>query len=256
MAKVKYDVSHVEASQFKQPTPGLYSMKVEEANYRNADGKNDIELVLVIIGGEFDGAKLWTYVGLSESAEWKMKELTDALGLPEKGELDTNKLIGKKLKVKVNGDQYQGEYRARCGRFAPISATVGEEPESEPEAETEPEAEAEAEAAEEDTYDEWEEAELLQVITDDEELTEKYPGGFDDDKEYLVGFLRAADAGTLEDWLEENAASVDYTDWTLDELKEEITRRGLNAPKGRAPKSKLIALLVEDDGTSNDPFES
>src|SRR3972149_4940215 len=82
VAKVKYDVSHVEASQFKQPSPGLYTMKVEEANYRNTDGKNDIELVLVVVGGEFDGAKLWTYVGLSESAEWKMKELADALCLP------------------------------------------------------------------------------------------------------------------------------------------------------------------------------
>jgi Protein of unknown function (DUF669) len=266
VAKIKYDNTGVESSQFKQPTPGLYTMKIEEANHRDEEGKNDIELVLVVIGGEFDGAKLWSYVGLSEPAAWKRKEFTDALGMPEKGEIDTNKLVNQKMKVKVNGDQYQGEYRARVGRFAPIDASVGETTD-------EPEAEETTTGDEAEDYTTWELGDLVSAINDDEELAAKLPGltlegddaATDEDKDYLVGFLEAADAETIDEYLAENpweegggeeAEPVDYSTFSLDEVKEEIGRRGLAVPKGRSPKAKLIKILEDNDKEKDDVFAS
>jgi len=251
MAKLKYDNTNVEPSQFKQPTPGLYTARIEECNHRDEDGKNDVEVVLVIDGGEFDNAKLWTYIPLSEQAAWKMLEFTDALGLPKKGTLDTAKAINKKIKVKVSADQWQGEYRARATRLSPLTATPEDD---EPAEEAEVEAEAADEVTVEDEYDSWETEELLAVITEDEDLTASYPGGHDEDNEWLIGFLRAADADELEEWLAENSEAVDYSEWSVDEVKAELERRGLDVPK-RAPKSKLIGLLEANDGDDSDPFE-
>jgi len=255
VAKVKYDNTNVEPSQFKQPTPGLYTAKIDEANHRSDDGHNDIEVVFVIDGGEFDGAKVWTYVGLSEASGWKLLELTDALGLPKKGELDTNKIVNKKVKIKINPDQWEGEYRARVGRISPLTATPEDDAEVEAETDSEETATEEASAEEAADYSEWEVAELLEVITDDSALAEKYPGGYDEDRDYLTGFLEAADANELDEWLAENSETVDYTTWDTAELKAELERRGLDVPK-RAPKSKLIGLLEENDGDGSDPFES
>jgi hypothetical protein len=93
VAKIKYNVKGVErgGGNYVQPTPGLYEMEIKEANHRDADGKNDIELVLEITKNneEFAGSRVWTYVGLGEASQWKLAELTDALGLPESGTLDT-----------------------------------------------------------------------------------------------------------------------------------------------------------------------
>jgi hypothetical protein len=257
VAVIKYDNSNVEPSQFKQPTPGLYTCRIEEINHRTEDGKNDLEVVLVVDGGEFDKAMLWTYIGLGEAAGWKMLEFTDALGLPAKGSLDTKKIINKKIKVKVNGDQYQGEYRARVGRLAPLSATPeADEVEAEQEVEDASATASDAGAEVEDDYDDWDEGEHLSAIQEDEELGPLYPGGHDDDTEWLIGFLRAADRGELGEWLEENheAEEVDYSTWETGELKAELERRGLPVPN-RAPKAKLIKALEEADAEGGDPFE-
>ena len=269
MAKVKVNVTNVEPSEYKQPTPGLYTAKIEEANLRDEDGKNDIELVLAIQGGEFDKAKLWTYIGLTDASAWKMRELIDALGLPTEIELDTNKhLVNKKLKVKVNGDQWQGEYRARVGRLAPLDATAVEDPDA-PATEEAPAAEA-ADAAED--YNTWSIEDLVSTIAEDADLLAHTPGineegaVGEDDKDWLVGFLEAADdsSDALDAYLAESpwdedasasqtAEKPDYSTWSVDEIKAEIERRSIDAPK-RAPKSKLIGLLETDDA-SGDPFE-
>jgi len=306
------DVSDVEPSEFKQPTPGLYTMKIVEANYRDTDGKNDIELVLQVVGGEFDGSKLWEYVHLSEASAWKMREMLDAVGLPPKLDLDVTKLENKKVKAKVNGDQYQGEYRARVGRLAPLDASIGgdKEESSEPASEdasdqpwTEEELkgisddelrdevktfeldvkttgrgwkpkaiaailEAQGEGGDEDdtNYEEWELADLVSTITEDADLAALLPGiedngtVSDDDKEFLAGFLHAADDGVTDEylaenpWDEEGGEAPDYSEWELPEIKEEITRRGLTLPKGRKPKSAFIAILEKAD--TEDVFAS
>jgi len=131
MAKVKYNVKGVErgGKDFEQPQPGLYEMEIKEATLRNTDGKNDIELVLEVTdaNNDFVGSRVWTYVNLGETSQWKLAEFTDALGLPETGTLDTAKVIGKKMKVKINADSWNNEYRARAGRFSPLNAEADDE---------------------------------------------------------------------------------------------------------------------------------
>jgi hypothetical protein len=322
---IPVDVTDVEAKSFQQPTPALYTMVIKEAKHRDEDGKNDIELVLQVEGSEFADSQLWTYVGLTEASQWKMRELLDALGLPPKIELDLQKhLVNKRMKVKVNGDQYQGEYRARVGRFAPLDAAAGAPeagpvpvaedaaaPEDEPWTEEDLKAltdddlkaevanfdlkdvktsgrgwkpkaikailEADAaaqgdDAGDEDTnYEAWELKDQVEAILEDDKLKALLPGieeddaVSDDDKDFLAGFLHAADDGTIEQYLTENPwdedgeatkEKPDYSTWSLDELKEDVARRGLKVPTGRGLKPKLVKLLEDNDGEEGDPFAS
>src|SRR5262252_3023231 len=130
MAVIKYDVSNVESGGGgEQPQPGLYQGKIASITQRtqkaNGDPVRDLEVV-VDVGEEY--ARLWTYIktpddpGYNEAAHgWKLRELTDALKLQPKGSLDTNKLTGKEVNVKVVADtNLDGEYRGRIKNlFAP-----------------------------------------------------------------------------------------------------------------------------------------
>jgi len=130
MAVVKYDVSNVESGGGgEQPQPGLYAGKIASINARtekaNGDPVRDLEIVLDI-GSEY--ARLWTYIktpddpNYSEGSHgWKLRELTDALKLPAKGQFDTSKMVGRNVNVKVVADTDQeGGYRGRArSLFAP-----------------------------------------------------------------------------------------------------------------------------------------
>lgn len=109
MTTIKYDNSDIESGGGgKEPDPGLYPGKIVSVTHRTkkADGKtpaNDLE-VIVDIGQEY--VRLWTYIQLPGSASydnsrWKLREFTDALGLPPKGALDPKKLEGKPVMVKT-----------------------------------------------------------------------------------------------------------------------------------------------------------
>ena len=257
MPKIKYNVSNVEPSAFKQPTPGMYTAKIVEASHRHTDGKNDIEVIAEIQGGDFDKARLWDYIGLSAASDWKLREFVDAIGLPTEGELDPAKLIGKKAKIKVNPDQYGGEYKARLGRWTPLDGSGSAEqdtPATEPAAE-----EAGGNAGSEEPLSEWPIEDLVAEIKGDDELSKIFPEDGYEDKGFMVEFLEAADRGeNLQEWLASGEEQVDrnYDDWSTEQLKEELGRRGLEAPKGRAPKSRLIGMLKADDGDEEDPFKS
>ena len=129
MAKVKYDVSNVPSGGGgEQPQPGLYDGTVQAMTPRTekADGSpvRDLEIVLNVGEGY---ANLWTYIktpddpNYSEAAHgWKLRELIDALGLKDKGEIDTAKVVGKPVKVKVTAESgLDGEYRGRARSLYP-----------------------------------------------------------------------------------------------------------------------------------------
>lgn len=114
--KIKYDVSDVEAGGGGvQPQPALYSGKIVSVTPRtqkaNGDPTNDLEVVVSV--GE-DYSHLWTYITFGESARWKLREFTDAVGLPPKGEIDPKKLKDTPVLVKVSADTDQdGDYRGK-----------------------------------------------------------------------------------------------------------------------------------------------
>lgn len=115
--KIKYDVSDVEAGGGgKQPQPALYNGRIVAATKRltkaNGDPANDIEVQVALEDESY--AHLYTYIGLGDSTRWKMREFTDAVGVPPKGELDLGKLKNKPVLVKVAADTDQdGDYRGK-----------------------------------------------------------------------------------------------------------------------------------------------
>ena len=153
-----------------------------------------------------------------------MREFTDALGLPAKGEVDTDKLVGKKMKVKVNAGSYEGEYRARLQRFLPLGD--GED----------------AASGGEDDYSTWDLSDLKEEIESREIEIEG-----NKTKAKLVKALVADDAGSNGATAAANGGE-DYSEWSLDELKEEAEKRGiLGNVAGRKTEAKLISALEADD---------
>src|SRR5262252_4062800 len=126
MAKlIKYDVSGVEEASGGgtgvKVRPGVHVAKVERCLQREEkrDGTpaNDIEVALNF-GDEYDWG--FTYIGLSDAADWKLAEFIRAMGLKEKGQFDPDKMVGKFLRVKVNSGTYEGEYSPDMGRLMKI----------------------------------------------------------------------------------------------------------------------------------------
>jgi hypothetical protein len=137
---IKYDNSDIEGGGGgTEPTPGLYPGKIVSVTHRTkkADNSatNDLEVVLDI-GEEY--VRLWSYIQLpgSESYErsrWKLRELTDALGLPPKGTLDPKKMEGQEVMVKTKMRRDDPERAEVKNLFKPGEESVkpGEDPTSE-----------------------------------------------------------------------------------------------------------------------------
>lgn len=250
---VKYDLEDVEAgASGEQPQPAVYTVKIAEINDRRGqDGKNDLEVIVDFFQDE-GIARVWSYLNFGDSSRWKFREFTDALGLKAKGQFDPAKLVNKKVNVKISGDQYQGEYRARVNRWMKPGKVSenGEEPEEGEEGD-------EAEAAAEEDYSEWTVDELKDEI---EERGLEMPSGRKTAAK-LITVLEESDASEEEPEEEagEEEAADDYDEWPLNDLKDEANERGLEMPdlvkgRGAAAKNKaaMIELLREDD---QHPFE-
>jgi hypothetical protein len=273
VAKIKYDVSDVETEGGggNQPQPSVYDGVVKVFRHRTQrnDGTkaNDIE-VAVDVGEDF--AWVYSYVGLDSSSDWKLRQLTDALGLPPKGDIDPDKQLEKKLRVKINPDTYEGEYRARIGRFMKPSSDNGDAPDDEP-SEDEPAADEPVDgdfvASREDeanSYDEWTDEDLEAEATD-RNLT--LPGGRGSKRNKTIAALRADDeeaagdgaapdeepateAATYPDGYEPVRESDEnsYDDWSDDDIDGEFSDRGLDLPGGRGAKRvKQVTALRADD---------
>lgn len=294
MAKVvKYDVTNVEATGggSEQPKPGVYPAKIAICRQREtkADGSpaNDIE-VAFNLGGDY--AFVFTYIGLSDASDWKLKEFVDALGLKGKGQFDPDKLIGKMIRVKINPDSYDGEYRGRAGRLmkaqkgdklaeasegvddedADADGDVDEDTAAEAKADVDSTGDHEFTATREDpeddevgSYDDWADEDLAAEV-EDRGLT--VPGGRGSKRTKHIAALRADDTSSMDDdeetepeAEEEGEAEDDYDTWSVDELIAEGTERELalpRKPRGSGAeeryKEALVKLLRKDDGAN--PF--
>ena len=265
MATVKYDVSNVEAGGGGEPVqPGLYKGKINSVNVRDkkADGGavGDLEIT-VSVGEEY--ALLWTYIKLptdpnyNEAAHgWKLREFTDAMKLPAKGNLDTQKLIGKPVNVKVVADtNLDGEYRGRVKNlFAP--GKVEEDGEDIPEADgDEPLTEAELK--------EWSNDDLKEELEAREiELTGRFSaqkaiaaiiedqggGEAEAETEAEADDADANGAGILDPELMEDLRTdaTFYDDWEVADLENYATELGVAGNvSGRKTKAKWIAEIVK-----------
>lgn len=165
MPAVKFDVSGVETATFVQPQPGFYQARVVAGPPSKPTiiapsraGNEMLTLVLQITEGEYEDSLLWHYVLLDGSADWKLKETLIALGLvtegkKEKGELDSDKIIGTKLGVRVEAGSYNNEYQARVKSLHPTETPDEEEDLSES-----------SSTNDDDDYDSWTIGELREEL--------------------------------------------------------------------------------------------
>lgn len=245
---IKYDVTDVpDSGGGEEVQPGMYAGKIVSVTHRttksNGDPANDLEVV-VDVGSEFK--RLWTYIGLGVG--WKMKEFTQAVDLPPKGDLTAAKLKGlanKKVNVKVVADTgLDGEYRGKVKNlFKPGEGGAVTEA-----------ASSSSGDHEQTDYSEWELDDLKAELEEREIAVPKGRATV----AKLVALLEEDDAAgdEPEDDADEPEEDKDapptdeYDEWDVDDLKEELKERDIAVPKGRVNEAKLIALLREDDAKS------
>lgn len=176
MAKVKYNVKGVDTSgDFTPVKPGMYRAKIEEINDWSGQFGAGMEVVLSVTSDskgkkkdvEGIGSKLWTYIYFDhEPSAFRLAEFIKALGLKETGTLDTDKMVGKEVQVRVKPDRNEeGDYRPRVGKLLALAEDAGEEPD-EPEEGEEPEEDDEDDEGVD--LDELSRAELKKFIKENE----------------------------------------------------------------------------------------
>jgi hypothetical protein len=257
---IRYDVSDVESGGGEQAPPKIYKAKILTAEHRTEktdgtkiEGKGDFHLTVSVGDGY---APLHSYIGLYDATAWKLREFTDALGLPAKGSLDAKKLVNKECRVQVVKDEYDGAYKARLKTWLKAKDDEDEaddesdEEDEEPEAEEEDEDEVEEdEEAEEEEDEEPEEEEADDPLAD---LDRNELKAYIKENELDIKVLRSMSDDDLRAAIVD-AEGDDYDDWSLGDLKEEFNKRDLTLKKGaKATKANLIAALRADD--NEEPF--
>lgn len=234
---IKYDVSDVpETGGGEAPQPATYKGKIVQVTNRKqrADGSatNDLEVV-VDVGANY--VRLWTYIPLDPAASnrWKLREFTDAIGLPAKGSIDPKKIEGKPVIVKVRaGKDLDGNYRGEVKNlFKP--GTV------------EPDEDEETVAETDGNLSEWSDEDLKAELA---ERGLKVAGRWTRDKaiEALEPEVEAEDEEPEEEEAEAElpAGYEDIDDWDSDDLKAEVKELGIEI-SGRFSAQKARDAIIE-----------
>jgi hypothetical protein len=289
LAKViEYDVTGVETKggggTGERVRPGVKVCRIVDAEIRTEkkDGSpaNDIRVVLDF-GPEYDWE--YTYVGLSDAADWKLAEFIRALGLKEKGKLNVDTLKNKLLRVKVNSGEWEGQYSPDMGKFYPAQPgdeigsasaisngrAAGPDAEDVGEATAEPAAEADGICREDPndpevgSYDDWPDEDLTAEL---EARNLTMPGGRGTLHNKAIKALRADDEAADESAtaVAEGAAAEpeagSYGEWTLEELQKEWADRQMGEEpeiRGRNRDERLKAAMIEalEQDDRDNPFE-
>jgi len=271
LAKIKYDLSGVEDVQDGQHAPvGIYRAKVRSVDGpKQSSGGNPMLEVVFDLTHDATGKKLkeqympvWYYPILEHDHPFvkaRLKEFLTAFGLKPKGTLDTDKIVGQTVQLKLKSDTDQdGEYRPKISKVMGLPES-SEEPEEEPD--EEPEEEEEDEGVDLDALNRSE----LKKFIKDEELEIKVTKSMSDED------IREAIAEAMGEESEEEEPEDDepeeeegeesegegeaeeeddgYDDMSVADLKAELKERELQTGGAR---KVLIARLRKDD--QEEPF--
>jgi hypothetical protein len=113
--------------EFETVQAGAYTMRVKSVEDRNPE-KNDLKLTLEFVDPPMNltnlagqpckaVGNLFDYVMLAADKQWKLRQLTEAAGLPWANYDPTVELIGKELQVQVKLEAYEGEQRNKVARY-------------------------------------------------------------------------------------------------------------------------------------------
>ncbi len=260
--RIKYDVQEVEGGgDFDTPVPiGVYPAKIDSLAEDTSKSSGNPMLVAIykISNGDWKGRLLWDYIVLSDAAAWKLKQFVEAVGLKNKGSLDTKKLVGTSVRVRVRHDSSE-EFgtRAKVGAVLPLH-TDEEEPDDEEPDDDEDDATEDTGDDEEITFEDLDEYEMddLKELNDAEELGVRITA------KSKVETVRAKVAAALElepaeedepeddDDDEAEEETEDYGDWDIADLKSELKERGLST----AGTKKTLVKKLEKDDEGDEPF--
>jgi len=282
MTEISYDISGSDPEkatrEFVQPKPGVYSAKIFAllpGFTDNDKARPRIEVTVELTGKEYKGARIFDYIGMTESSAWKLDQFLQALGIAtktskRKGKFKTETLLNKKLRIRIKGDTYNDEYKAKLGQYLAAEGTTDDgEEEAEPEGEeleAEETEELEAEEAEESEEvaefdaearaEELQSAELkdIRAIMNEYGLSKEIKG-----RSKMITAVVEYEEANFEVTAEaeeepEEAESEDddgYDELETPALKKECKDRGLPIT---GTKDKLIERLRENDSAEEEPF--
>lgn len=115
---------------FRTPTEGEYRLRITDVSSETAQssGNQYFNWEYEVVGGDFDGCKVWDITTITEKALWRLVVLLKAAGFD--GDFDTDDLDaiwkaveGKTLRAKLFVETYEGKGRAKVGEYiAPDSS--------------------------------------------------------------------------------------------------------------------------------------
>ena len=250
-ASVNVDLSGVETSRKTIPE-GTYTLVVDSATQKNSQGGNPmISFEFSVAEGKYQGSKLYENCSLQPQALFKLKSVLIALGMeiPNKAfDLDLKDLIGLTCEAEVGHEVYEGKKKARILEYIDPSDSDSDEDDSEDEEEDEDDTDVESTLMEMDMDDLKDLAKKLDISASSikkakkvKALVELIMSEADEDD-----ILEALGDEDEEDDADEEDEEKDYSEMSLDELKDECKDRGLKVKKGM-DKDDLIEMLEEDD---------
>lgn len=113
---------------FSTVKPGTYVIRIKEITDRNPE-KNDLKVVFEFVqpAAELVGldnlplkgnaGSLFDYVMLDSDKQWKLRQLTEACGLPWQAFDPLLEFPGKEVSAVVKTEAYEGEIRNKISRY-------------------------------------------------------------------------------------------------------------------------------------------
>jgi len=128
------DLSSIEEMKFEAIPKGIYNAEVDQVDYQmsKSSGAPMFQLIFSIDGGEYAGRKLFFYASFSPKALSGTKTALlridpTIFSSPFKPQevADNGILLGKKVRIKVTHEDYNGETRARIQTILAPGAVQG-----------------------------------------------------------------------------------------------------------------------------------
>lgn len=141
----------------KRPLVAEGEYSVEVANVEEREGQNAPYLAweFKVVGGKFDGAKLYHNTSLAPQALWNLRGLLEAVGVDvpdDDVDMDLEDFVGKTCGVVIEHETYEGKKQARITDIhpAPEGDDDGDTDDEEPKASASKSSKKPAEADDED----------------------------------------------------------------------------------------------------------
>lgn len=130
MGVLKVNPAAESKSDFPTFQPGTYRMRIKSCEDRSPE-KQDYKLTLEfanvtqlvkldgsVYTGSAEGAgSMFDYVQQDPEKQWKLRQLTEAAGLPWADYDPCVELVGKEVDVKLGTEEYQGEQKNKVKRY-------------------------------------------------------------------------------------------------------------------------------------------